>query len=116
MADNAQPTPENATKRTLDSGRCPSDSRYKYKTEGLPNPIKTNELKINDIITYQVKKRPIYSKIIDITPTMFKVINFDIDIIGKHIYFFENNNINHVTKNYLSTTRKIFKIQNIIFL
>lgn len=74
------------------------------------NTIKTKDLNINDIVTYRVKDEQIFSKIIHVTQTMYKVKNLNIDIKDNRIYFFEKEDINSVTKNYLSKTRKILKI------
>ena len=89
--------------------------KYLCKTEGLPKTVKVEQIMINDIVSYKVKDRPIFSRVIDITPTMLKVKNFETDITEKGVYFLETDNIDPVTKNYVSKTRKVLKLCNLIY-
>ena len=78
--------------------------------------ITKNNIQINDIITCEVNNRQIYCKVIDVTNTMIKVNDLISEIKNNEILFYVDDKINKTHNGYLSFTRKINKINNIIIL
>ena len=71
-------------------------------------------VKINDVITYEVDEKWIFSVVIGTTSTMIRVFDLFCEntIDGVNLYI--NREQNPITKGLLGPTRKIFKIKNII--
>jgi hypothetical protein len=67
---------------------------------------------VNDVITYKVKGRWIFSVVIGTTPTMIKVFDLFSENTLNGINLYINYKLNSTTKCLLKPTRKIFKIQN----
>ena len=92
---------------------------YFAKINGLPeygDRVNIFNININGIITLKVKNIPIFCKVIGTTPTMIKVIDLDIAVTNECIKFKLKNSINITTKGYLTFTRKIYKLNNVIYL
>jgi len=84
---------------------------------GLPlydsERINLDNININDIITYKINGYQNYSVVIGTTPTMIKVLDLICENTNTSINFYINNKINEITKNFISPSRKIYKVINI---
>ena len=68
----------------------------------------------NDIVTLKIDNKRKYCLVIGKTDTMIKIKNLDIEITHNKIIFNENDLIDKIAKNYISFTREIYKLENII--
>ena len=86
---------------------------------GLPmynQRAKVGNVIINDIITYRVKGKWIFSVVTGTTPSSIKVIDLDSDITAYSVRFYYKNVKNCTTDNVLTDDRRIFKVGNITYL
>ena len=89
------------------------------KLNGLPifgNRITKNNIHINDIITCEVNDLRIYCIVKNITDTMIKVSDLHTEIRENDILFYINDKINTIHNGYLSFSRNINKINNVIYI
>ena len=77
--------------------------------------VSHNNTNNNDIITLKINNKRKYCLVIGKTNTMIKVKNLQIEINNDKIVFIVDNTIDVITKNYLSYTRRIHKLSNIIY-
>lgn len=83
---------------------------------GLPvygERAKSYNVALNDIITYSVNDKMIYSVVVGMTKSSIKVIDLDCEILDDCIRFHLKDDQNRTTKNTLVNSRKIFKVDNI---
>jgi hypothetical protein len=73
-----------------------------------------DNINVNDIITLKIDKKQKYCMVIGKTETMIRIKNLDLEVENNKIYFTINNLINEITNNYLSFSRKIYKLENVI--
>jgi len=69
----------------------------------------------NNIITLKINNKREYCIVIGKTNTMIKIKKLNILLEENKIIFTINDNIDETTKNYLSFSRKIFKLQNTVY-
>ena len=69
----------------------------------------------NDIITLKINNNRYYCIVVEKTNTMIKIKKLNISIEENKIIFNINDEIDETTKNYLSFSRKIYKLQNTIY-
>lgn len=72
-----------------------------------------SNVRINDVITYKVKDRWVFSLVSGTTPTMIKVVDLICENTNVGISLYINHEQNTTTKGLLKPTRKIFKIRNV---
>lgn len=69
---------------------------------------------VNDVITYKVNGKWIFSVVIGTTPTSIKVFDLFCENTQQCINLYINYEVNYTTNCSLKPTRKIFKVQNVI--
>ena len=69
----------------------------------------------NNIVAVKINNKREYCIVVGKTNTMIKIKKLNILLEENKIIFTINDNINETTKNYLSFSRKIFKLQNIVY-
>jgi hypothetical protein len=85
-------------------------------------PIKSSErayshnININDIITYKVFGKWIYSVVTGIVPSSMSVSDLICEITENCIYMSINPDKNPTTKGYVQNGREMYKVTNITYL
>jgi len=69
----------------------------------------------DDIITLKINNKREYCIVVGKTDTMIKIKKLNILLEENKITFIINDNIDEITKNYVSFSRKIFKLQNVVY-
>ena len=69
----------------------------------------------NNIVAVKINNKREYCIVVDKTDTMIKIKKLNILLEENKIIFTINDNIDETTKNYLSFSRKIFKLQNTVY-
>jgi hypothetical protein len=69
----------------------------------------------NNIVAVKINNKREYCIVVDKTNTMIKIKKLNILLEENKIIFTINDDIDETTKNYLSFSRKIFKLQNIVY-
>lgn len=83
---------------------------------GLPiygERVNIDNVNINDVITYKINGRYVFSYVIGRTPTMIKVCDLVCENVADGVNLYTLNQKNHITKCLLKPTRKIHKVVNI---
>ena len=86
---------------------------------GLPvynGRAKVGNVIINDIITYRVKDKWIFSVVTGTTPATIKVSDLGSEITADSVRFYRKNMTNCTTNDKLTDDRRIFKVGNITYL
>ncbi len=87
---------------------------------GLPmynQRAKVGNVIINDIITYRVKGKWIFSVVTGTTPSSIKVIDLNCEITADSVRFYRKNDVKNPTTDCARTDdRRIFKVGNITYL
>ena len=86
---------------------------------GLPmynQRAKVGNVIINDIITYRVKGKWIFSVVTGTTPSSIKVNDLNCEITADSVRFYYKNVKNSTTDNVITDDRRIFKVSNITYL
>ena len=87
--------------------------------DGLPmynQRAKVGNVIINDIITYRVKGKWIFSVVTGTTPVTIKVSDLNCEITADSVRFYRKNDVkNPTTKCGLTDDRCIFKVGNITY-
>jgi|LauGreDrversion4_2_1035121.scaffolds.fasta_scaffold30747_4 hypothetical protein len=86
---------------------------------GLPvynGRAKVSNVIVNDIITYRVKGKWIFSVVTGTTPSSIKVIDLSCEITDDSVRFYCKNVKNRTTDNAVVDSRRIFKVGNITYL
>jgi hypothetical protein len=76
----------------------------------------SQNVNINDIITYKVFGKWIYSVVTGITPSSIKISDLICEITDTCIYMSINPEINPTTKGSVQNGREMYKVTNIIYL
>jgi hypothetical protein len=71
-------------------------------------------VEINDVISYKVKGKWIFSVVTGTTPTMIKVFDLFCETTQHGVNLYINHELNSTTKCLLKPSRKIFKIKNVV--
>jgi len=69
----------------------------------------------NNIVAVKINNKREYCIVVDKTNTMIKIKKLNILLEENKIIFTINDDIDETTKNYLSFSRKIFKLENIVY-
>jgi len=69
----------------------------------------------DDIVTLKINSRREYCIVVGKTNTMIKIKKLNLLLEENKIFFIINNNIDEITRNYLSFSREIFKLQNVVY-
>jgi hypothetical protein len=69
----------------------------------------------DNIITLKINNKREYCIVVGKTDTMIKIKKLNILLEENKITFIINDNIDEITKNYVSFSRKIFKLQNVVY-
>ena len=86
---------------------------------GLPmynQRAKVGNVIINDIITYRVGGKWIFSVVTGSTPSSINVNDLNCEITADSVRFYRKNMTNCTTNNKLTDDRRIFKVGNITYL
>ena len=87
---------------------------------GLPvynGRAKVGNVIINDIITYRVRGKWIFSVVTGTTPSAISADDLNSEITADSVRFYCKKNVkNRITKGKLTNTRCIFKVGNITYL
>jgi hypothetical protein len=70
-------------------------------------------VEVNDVVSYKVKGRWIFSVVIGTTPTMIKVFDLFCENTQHGVNLYINYELNSTTKCLLKPTRRIFKVVNV---
>ena len=87
--------------------------------DGLPiygDRAKIHNVIVDDIITYRVKGRWVFSVVTGTTPTMIKVTDLNCENTQHSVKLYIKPEKSSTTFGLLNDTRRIFKVQNITYL
>lgn len=90
---------------------------YFAEIHGAPELERLLDMNPNDIITFELKGEPIFCKIIKDNKLSITVAQLEMETENNTVRFTEMKDyINHIIRNNLRKTRKIYKVTNVVYL